>query len=127
MAENLRITKYYDGTDIPIVYDYTTWANLTFGAYCRFSNYESYLFNWFAVNTVKLYPTGWHVPSDSEWTILSTYLGGESVAGGMIKETGTTHWRSPNTGATNESGFSAIAGGAREYDGRYYGIDGYYG
>src|SRR5690554_1030473 len=71
-------------------------------------------------------PAGWHLPSDAEWTELTDYLGGTSVAGGKLKETGTTHWASPNTGATNETGFTALPGGERYYDGAFYNI-GYYG
>lgn len=70
-------------------------------------------------------PTGWHLPSDAEWTELSDYLGGESVAGGKLKETGTTHWNSPNTGATNETGFTALPGGYRLNTGTFYGIGNY--
>jgi uncharacterized protein (TIGR02145 family) len=64
-------------------------------------------------------PTGWHLPTDADWTILTTYLGGESVAGGPMKETGTAHWYSPNTGATNSSGFTALPGGNRDYNGPF--------
>ena len=71
-------------------------------------------------------PAGWHVPSDAEWTELTDYLGGESVAGGKLKETGTTHWASPNTGATNETGFTALPGGYRYDDGTFYDF-GYHG
>jgi len=67
-------------------------------------------------------PTGWHLPSDAEWTELTDYLGGESVAGGKLKETGTTHWASPNTGATNETGFTALPGGDRDTDGTFTNI-----
>jgi uncharacterized protein (TIGR02145 family) len=67
-------------------------------------------------------PTGWHLPTDAEWTTLTNYLGGESVAGGKMKETGTAHWLSPNTGATNSSGFTALPGGYRLYDGNFYGL-----
>jgi uncharacterized protein (TIGR02145 family) len=66
---------------------------------------------WIAVNTGKLCPTGWHVPTDNEWTSLTDYLGEDTKAGGQLKETGTTHWLSPNYGATNESGFTALPGG----------------
>lgn len=70
-------------------------------------------------------PSGWHLPSDDEWIELTEYLGGSSIAGGKLKETGTAHWNSPNTGATNESGFTAVAGGSRHYDGSFenFGID----
>jgi len=73
-------------------------------------------------------PEGWHLPTDAEWTALTTYLGGESVAGGKMKEAGTTHWNSPNTGATNSSGFTGLPGGARNNDGSFcfIGGDGYF-
>jgi uncharacterized protein (TIGR02145 family) len=73
-------------------------------------------------------PTGWHLPSDAEWTELTDYLGGTSVAGGKLKETGTTHWTSPNTGATNETGFTALPGGYRNDGGPflYIGSNGYW-
>lgn len=121
MAENLKTTKYNDGCTIPNVTDNSAWAALTTGAYCwnnndiNNKNIYGALFNWYAVKTGKLCPIGWHVNSDAEWTTLSTFLGGIYVAGGKMKETGTTHWQSPNKGATNESGFSGLPGGSR-YD-----------
>ena len=117
--ENLRTTKYNDGTSITNVTNSSTWKSTTSGAYCCYSNNTSNcttygaLYNWYAVNTGKLCPSGWHVPSDAEWTTLVNYLGGEDVAGGKLKETGTTHWQSPNNGATNSSGFTALPGGYR--------------
>src|SRR5690554_4690979 len=125
MAENLKVTKYNDGIAIPNVTDNTAWSELTTGALCDYdntpSNSETYgkLYNWHAVNTGKLCPTGWHVPSDAEWTELTDYLGGTSVVGGKLKETGTTHWNSPNTGATNETGFTALPGGYRFFNGAF--------
>lgn len=83
-----------------------------------------YLYDWETAK--KVCPTGWHLPSDAEWTELTDYLGGESVAGGKLKEIGTTHWNSPNTGATNETAFTALPGGYRYGDGTFYDI-GYYG
>jgi len=69
-------------------------------------------------------PAGWHLPSDAEWTELTNYLGGEGVAGGKLKEAGTTHWISPNTGATNETGFTALPGGYRYFSGPFLGVGG---
>ena len=121
MKENLEVTHYRNGNAIPLVTDNTAWSNLTTGAMCYYNNDSATyagtygtLYNWYTVvDSRNLCPTGWHIPSDAEWTTLGTYLGGFSVAGGKMKETGTTHWNSPNTGATNESGFTALPGGAR--------------
>lgn len=124
MKENLKTTKYNDGNPVPLVTDNMTWMGMTTPAYCYNSNYEA-LYNWYTVNTGKLCPAGWHVPSDEEWTVLCTYLGGEAYAGGKLKETGTSHWTSPNTGATNETGFTAIPGGYRYYGGSFDFINDY--
>jgi uncharacterized protein (TIGR02145 family) len=133
MAENLKTTKYNDNTSIPLVTENTAWESLTTPAYCwnknDATNKNRYgaLYNWYTVGKNKLCPRGWHVPTDAEWTTLTTYLGGESVAGGKLKETGITHWESPNTGATNESGFKALAGGDREFGTfSYIGYSGYW-
>ena len=127
MVENLKTTKYNDGTGIPLVTNTIEWSNLTTPGYCWYNNDEaSYkntygaLYNWYTVNTGKLCPTGWHVPTNAEWTTLTDYLGGAGVAGGKLKEAGTTHWNSPNTGATNESGFTALPGGRRYTTGLFY-------
>ena len=133
MAENLQVTHYYDGTAIPHVTDSTAWAwlsnNNTDDAYCFYDNNSSSiygtLYTWSAAmgdNAVSsntnpsrvqgICPDGWHLPSDSEWTELTEYLG-TSETGGKLKETGTTNWASPNTGATNETGFTALPGGMR--------------
>lgn len=132
LRENLRTTKYNDGTSIPNVTDSIAWINLTTGGYCYNNNTNNSnlintygcLYNGYAIKTGKLAPTGWHVPTDEEWTELTDYLGGISVAGGKLKESGTVHWNSPNTGATNESGFTALPGGCRDYNGIYAGIGG---
>lgn len=128
MGQNLKATHYNDGKLIPLVTDNTTWANLTSPAYCWYINDISYkdpygaLYNWYAVNTEKLCPTGWHVPTNDEWIELSDYLGGSIVSGGKLKETGTIHWDSPNEGATNETGFTALACGERNDDGAFSSI-----
>jgi uncharacterized protein (TIGR02145 family) len=118
MAENLKVTKYRNGDAIPNVTDHNEWSNLTTGAYCDYENTASNstvygkLYNWHTVSDSRnIAPTGWHVASDAEWTMLTTFLGGEDVAGGKLKEKGTAHWLSPNYGATNETGFSALPGG----------------
>jgi uncharacterized protein (TIGR02145 family) len=140
MKENLKTTKYNNGTDIPLVTDNIEWGNLTTPGYCWYDNAEaSYkktygaLYNWYTVSTGNLCPTGWHVPTDGEWKQLEMYLGmSQSDAdtfgcirgtdeGGKLKETGTTHWASPNTGATNETGFTALPGGQCE-EGYFDGI-----
>jgi uncharacterized protein (TIGR02145 family) len=134
LVENLKTTRYNDGTPIPLVTDSTGWANLTTPGYCWYNNDAANkdiygaIYNWYTVNTGILAPTGCHVPTDAEWTTLTTFLGGESIAGGKLKETGTTHWQSPNTGATNESGFTALPGGHRDINGTFsaMGTDGYW-
>jgi uncharacterized protein (TIGR02145 family) len=119
MAENLKTTKLKDGTPIPLVTDSLFWSILSTPACCWQNNDPvrkvtyGVLYNWYTVNTGKLCPYGWHVPSDAEWTVLSDYLGGENIAGGKLKESGFRHWSNPNTGANNESGFSALPGGNR--------------
>ncbi len=127
MAENLKTTKFNDGTDIPLVTDNTAWSNLTTPGYCWYYNDSATnetpfgaLYNWCTIEYNKnLCPTGWHVPTNTDWITLIDYLGGESIAGGKLKETGTTHWNSPNTGATNEIGFTGLPGGRREWHGAF--------
>lgn len=115
MVENLKTTKYNNGTSIPNIT--TSWTNLQNGAYCWYDNNSAYkntygaLYNFHAVNTGNLAPTGWHVPTDTEWSTLINYLGGLQSASAMLREAGFTHWTSPNTGATNSSGFNALPGG----------------
>jgi len=120
MAENLRTTHLNDGTEIPLVESDTAWANLETPGYCWYGNYEAFfklnhygaLYNFYAVSSGKLCPAGWHVPDTDEWYTLITFLG-NYFAGGKMKETGTSDWLPPNTGATNESGFNALPGGFR--------------
>jgi uncharacterized protein (TIGR02145 family) len=132
MKENLKATKYNDGNNIGLVTDRSIWDNLTYGAYCWYDNYEEYyltygaLYNWYAVNTNKLCPVGWHVPSESEWTELINYLGGESVACGKLRESGTLRWYYYNVNASNQSGFTALPGGYRSSDNIYGYGNGFY-
>lgn len=128
MQENLKTTRYSDGESIPNVTDNTEWSNLSSPSYCWYDNNEAAykdtygaIYNWYTVDSgsngnKNLCPTGWHVPNYSEWTVLIDFLGGPVEVGGKLKETGTTHWLSPNTGATNESGFSALPAGGRGGD-----------
>ncbi|MCF8463379.1 MAG: fibrobacter succinogenes major paralogous domain-containing protein [Flavobacteriales bacterium] len=120
MAENLRTGTYANGDPIPNVQDGTAWGNLTTGAWCHFENNPQYepiygkMYNWYAATDSRnACPTGWHLPSDSEMNALVANLGGEYVAGGKMKETGTDYWLAPNRDATNISGFSGRGGGAR--------------
>ena len=126
MKENLKVTKYRNGAAIPNITDGTTWSSLTTGAYCDYSNTPANsaiygkLYNWYTVSDSRnLAPAGWHVPTAGEWNILVTFLGGNAFAGGKLRETGTTHWLSPNTTATNESGFTGLGTGYRKPDGGY--------
>ena len=133
MINNLNVSTYRNGDIIPQVTNSLTWGALSTGAWCWYNNdsatYASTygkLYNWYAVTDVRgLAPAGWHVPSDSEWTILESCLGGGSIAGGKMKETGTIHWLSPNTGATNSSGFTGLPGGTRYNDGVFNLINNY--
>ena len=124
MAENLRTTTYANGEPIPNETGFNQWVSLTTGAWEHFNNDSQYenpygkLYNWYTVDDPRnVCPTGWHVPSDAEWMILSDYLGGEPVAGGKMKSTGTQYWTSPNQDATNESGFTGYPGGGHGNNG----------
>ena len=121
--KNLSVTTYRNGDTIPQITDLVQWNNLTTGAWCYYNNDPSTeatygrLYNWYAINDSRgIGPVGYHIPSDSEWTVLTNYLGGEPIAGGKMKETGTTHWLTPNTSATNISGFTALPGGYRWFE-----------
>jgi uncharacterized protein (TIGR02145 family) len=131
MVENLKTTKYSNGdligTTTPATLDISAEAAPKYQwAYDgNESNVNTYarLYTWYAVTDSRnVCPTGWHVPADAEWTTLTSYLGGEIYAGDKLKETGTNHWITPNTG-TNESGFTALPSGARSYtNGAFSGI-----
>ena len=134
MKENLNVSVFKNGVAIPEVKDNTAWEKAGDNhqpAWCYYDNDPKNgakygkLYNWYAVSKTtngnkNVCPTGWHVPTYAEWTVLTDNLGGESVAGGKMKEVGTTSWNSPNTDATNTSLFSALPGGLRS-DGGYYG------
>jgi uncharacterized protein (TIGR02145 family) len=130
MRENLRTTRYNDGTSIPFVSDNTAWSTLTTAGYCWYNNDAATykvdygaLYNRY-VNTAKLCPAGWHVATLNDFQIMENYYGGFNTAGGKLKDIGTSHWTSPNTSATNESGYTALPGGWRNSSGlfQYMGI-----
>jgi uncharacterized protein (TIGR02145 family) len=132
MLENLKTTRYNDNTEIPLVTENTAWSNLSTPAYCWPDNnppasevFLGALYNWYTIEAQKLCPAGWHVPTRADYLALEEYLGGEAVAGGKMKEAGTAHWKDPNTGATNESGFTALPGAARNEDGTFFPVNGY--
>jgi uncharacterized protein (TIGR02145 family) len=130
MLEDLKTTHYRNGDPIPDVTDNTHWENLSSGAFCAYENDaeigDTYglLYNWYAINDERnIAPYGWHIPSNEEWLVLANYLGGASIAGGKLKESGTLHWLSPNKGATNESGFTALPAGCRMANGSFVSIN----
>lgn len=137
--KNLNVSRYRNGDTIPQVKNAAEWAALSTGAWCWYKNDSANgriygkLYNWFAVYDPRgLAPAGWHIPGDAELTALTTFLGGELVAGGKMKSSGTIEagtglWHAPNTDATNSSGFTAFPGGYRNDDGSFYGIGGYGG
>jgi uncharacterized protein (TIGR02145 family) len=135
MLENLKSTNYQNGDEIPMGLDNDVWGITTSGAHSIY-NYDQgnnsvygKLYNWYAgVDSRKIAPVGWHVPSREEWETLFSFLGGSSVAGGEMKETGLAHWVSPNTGATNSSGFTGLPTGTRLNTGgfSFMGIGGYW-
>ncbi len=141
MAENLRTTTYANGDPIPNVTDGIQWGALNTGAWAHYENNGSYenplgkLYNWYAVADPRnVCPTNWHVPTDAEWNTLVGYLDPaydpgavelfqSATAGGKMKSTGTQYWQAPNTGATNESGFSGLPGGIRTDGGFFYSLE----
>jgi uncharacterized protein (TIGR02145 family) len=127
MLQNLKVTHYQNGDAIPNVTD-NTWDNYTTGIYCNYNNKDSLasiygrLYNWYAaMDSRNICPTGWHVPSINDFNTLKTYLGGTTVVAGKLKEAGTSHWASPNTDASNSSGFTALPGGERGSD-KFYDV-----
>jgi uncharacterized protein (TIGR02145 family) len=153
MQENLRVTTYRDGSKIPVVTDSVQWSNnwnkgkpLQRPMMCWHSNDQrtytankfGALYNWYAINPAtngnkKICPTGWHVPSDAEWTTFINYLdpiadggeNGDNTVGIKMKSTGTNYWKYPNLDANNSSGFTGFPGGYRNDDGKYSVIGNY--
>jgi len=126
MAENLRTTKLSDGTSIPQIKDSVDWTNTDSPAYCWYRNNPSKykatygaLYNFYTIETGKLCPEGWHVPSDEEWTELTDTLGGTHAAYYKLKETTSLHWTDNSLEVTNESGFAALPGGSRSNYGAF--------
>ena len=143
MAENLRTTKFNDGTPIPLVEEESDWINLTTPGYCWYENdRKGYgatygpLYNWYAVETGKLCPVGWHVPTDMDWEKLRNFVGDSvyfsyindkkiltRVSGMKLKEAGSNHWEfNDSIYSTDEFGFSALPGGARSVYGHFFEI-----
>jgi uncharacterized protein (TIGR02145 family) len=119
LVENLKTTKYNDGTPIPLVTDDKKWQELSTPAYCWLNNdiknkdIYGALYNWYTVKTKKLCPKGWHVPTNDEWIELTIFLGDKETAGARLKEAGTTHWKNPLKQGTNDFDFTALPGGLR--------------
>ena len=135
MVENLKVTHYRNKEPIAVIADPMKWSFLESGACCDYDNSsfisEVYgkLYNYYAViDPRQLCPDGWHIPTDQEWSELTSYLGEKNNTGGRLKEETTDYWQSPNTGATNESCFTALPGGNRAPDGSFthFGGGGYW-
>jgi uncharacterized protein (TIGR02145 family) len=126
MAENLKTSTFSDGTEIPEVKDAGSWYELTTPGFCWYdndeaANKETYgaLYNYYSVSSGNLCPAGWHVPSREEWQQLRDVLGDTLTGGGKLKEEGTQHWKTPNTGALNSMGFTALPAGIRYFEGTF--------
>ena len=121
MAEDLKTTKLNDGSPIIYISDNLAWSSLITPGYCWYDNEVvnnfkfGALYNWYTVSSQKLCPEGWHVPTHDDLLTLANNLGGSEIAGGKLKE--TSHWETPNQGATNSYGFTSVPGGFRETDG----------
>ncbi len=126
MAENLRTSTYLSGDPIPLIKDNVAWQALSTGAFCWYEqqnleeNIYGKLYNWYSVIDPRgLCPTGWRIPTSADWVVLINFLGGVNLSGGKMKETGPRHWNSPNTNATNESGYTGLPGGIRSFNGSF--------
>jgi uncharacterized protein (TIGR02145 family) len=126
MGENLKTTKLNDGTAIPLVTGSAAWTNLTSPGYTMYNGQDtSYkkkyglLYNGYSCSVNNICPTGWHIPNNEDFNKLKETLGDSISAGGKLKETGILKWKSPNSGASNNSGFQAVPSGFRYFDGSY--------
>jgi uncharacterized protein (TIGR02145 family) len=132
MAENLRTTTFSDGSSIQIAESNSAWTNMNSSAYCWYNNDETTykatygaIYNGYTIESGKICPTGWHVPKVEDWSYLREFLGDSATIGGNLKEAGTEHWLTPNRGADNSSGFTALPGGIRYFEGTYSSIRSY--
>jgi len=125
MAENLKTTRFNDGVPIPLVKDVDAWKSLKSPGYCFYNNEEKNkdvygaLYNWYAVNTGRLCPKGFHVASDDEWQVMIDFLGDPMTAGNKLKEKGVDHWKNFLSQATNDYDFTALPGGMRYFTGDF--------
>jgi len=126
MVENLKTSRYRNGDTIPSVTENTDWRNLTTGALCYYNNDSNngktygILYNWYVLDDNRMVaPSGWRVATIEDWNTLINYLGGTNIAGGKLKETGTSHWISPNSDASNTINFSALPAGIRDNHGNF--------
>lgn len=125
MAENLKTTKFNDGKPISLVVNDALWKSLSRPAYCWYNNdkrnKEIYgaLYNWYAIDSKKICPKGWHVPSKVDWAYMISFVGDENYSGPKLKEKGTDHWKNLFDNATDEYEFTALPGGMRYYSGAF--------
>ena len=124
-AENLKTTKYANGTNIKQISDKNAWANDKVAGYCWYNNDEGNkseygaLYNWYAINTANICPEGWHVATDADWNTLEKSVGGREKAAASLKEAGTSHWETSTEATTGDSGFNMLPGGFRDAYGNF--------
>ncbi len=127
--KNLKTTRYNDSTLIPHIETATAWNQSVTPGYCWYNNDVTHkplygaIYNWYVIETKKLAPVGWHVPSTNELNSLMSLIGGPLVAGGKLKDAGTRYWQAPNEGGTDSVGFTALPGGYRKSDGSFTSIN----
>ena len=123
MERNLQVTKFRNGTDIPLITEDSRWEDLSTPVYSYYNNNSGNmygpLYNGFTILKDEVCPEGWHLPTKSEWATLFESVGGKDIAGGKLKARGTIHWAMPNVGAADDFGFTALPGGLRYLDGSF--------